>query len=413
MRSLHALVEPLRQGLRACRVRPLRTGLGMLAMAVAVATLVLVDTAVRGLALFAERSAARAFGSDTFVVAQIASPGTLPRRELERKQARHPPIRRSDLRFLERTAGERVIYAATAQRSGDVLVGARKFENAAISGTQATLPAIRDLAVAEGRFFSRDEERRGAQVAVLGRELADELFAGGDPLGQTVRIGGRGFAVVGVQARLGTSGGQSLDRTAWIPLPVFERLFGAAPTLQVSGRPLADGSVARAEDRAVASMRARRGLAPGVLDNFDLLSPEAARSFVVTLAKRIGAVAPLLSAMALLAAIVVVANTTLVSVAQRTFEIGVRRALGASRRAIVREVLAEAALVAFAGGIVGTLVVAVLTRALSVPLGLPLSLEPRIVAIALAHAAGAGLLAGWYPARRAGRLAVVDALRSE
>lgn len=415
VRFSRSLLESLGQATSTLAAHPLRSALGALAIAVAVATLTLVETALDGLEIYARKSASRAFGSDTFVLAQVASPGQISRRELARKLERNRPIRRSDTRFLEAWAGGRVIYAATAQRSGDVTAGGNKFENAAVNGTGAALPAIRDLGISEGRFFTPDEERRGVQVVVLGADIVEKLFPGRDPLGRTVRLGGRGFVVIGVQERLGTSGGVSLDRYAWMSLPAYERTFGAAPTLQVSARAPenAEGAAAfdLAQDRARATLRARRLLAPGEEDDFDILTPDAARSFVLVLARRIGAVAPLLSAMALLAAIVVVTNTTLVSVAQRTFDIGVRRAIGATRGEIVREVLCESALVALAGGTLGTLAVAGLARALSGPLQLELAVEPRTVLAALLASAGSGLLAGWYPARRAARVDIIAALR--
>lgn len=417
VRFTRSLLESLGQAVATLAAHPLRSALGALAIAVAVATLTLVETALDGLEVYARKSASRAFGSDTFVLAQVASPGQISRRELARKLERNRPIRRSDARFLEAWSGGRVIYAATAQRNADVIAGGNKFENAAVNGTGAALPAIRDLGISEGRFFTPDEERRGVQVAVLGADIVEELFPGRDPLGRTVRLGGRGFVVIGVQERLGTSGGVSLDRYVWMPLPAYERTFGAAPTLQVSARAPeaeeAEGAAAfdLAQDRARATLRARRLLAPGEEDDFDILTPGAARSFVLLLARRIGAVAPLLSAMALLAAIVVVTNTTLVSVAQRTFDIGVRRAVGATRGEIVREVLCESALVALAGGALGTLAVAGLARALSGPLRIDLAVEARTVLAALLASAGSGLLAGWYPARRAARVDIIAALR--
>ncbi len=405
--------ETLLQAAVTCRAHPLRSGLGALAIAVAVATLTLVETAVSGLALFTEKSASRAFGADTFVLAQVASPGQLPRKELAKKLERNPKIERSDVRFLERWAGDRVIYAPTAQRAGDVTAGGRKFESASLNGTGANLAEIRDLAVAQGRFFLPEEERLGAPVVVLGYDVAAELFPVADPLGQTVRIGGRGLTVVGVQTQQGTAGGVSLDRYAWMPLPAYERIFGAAPSLQISGRPTPTTPFDLAPDRARASMRARRQLAPGEEDNFDILTPEAARGFVASRVRRIGAVAPILSVMALLTAVVVVTNTTLVSVAQRTWEIGLRRALGARRSDIVREVLVEAILVSITGGAAGALVVSLLARAAAGPLGLDLRVEPRVLVMAMVASATAGLLAGLYPARKAARVDVITALRSE
>lgn len=407
-------MDSFRQAAATCAAHPLRTVLGALAIAAAVATLTLVQTAIEGLGVYALRSASRVFGSETFVLAQIASPGRTPRRELERKLRRNPPIRRSDVRYLESYAGDRVIYAASAQRTADVTAGGRKYENAAVTGTGSRLPEIRDLGIERGRFFLPDEERRGAPVAVIGYDIAERLFPGSDPLGRSVRLAGRSFTVIGLQARLGTSGGVSLDRYVWLPLAAWERAYGIPDTLQVSARPPDERSTLElAEDRARASMRARRGLRPGEEDNFDILTPEAARSFVLNLARRIGAAAPLLGGMALLAAIVVVANTTLVSVAQRTFDIGVRRAVGATRGRIVREVLAEAALVTLAGGVAGVLVSIGLVAALAGPLQLDLAVRPRTVLLALGASALAGLLAGWYPARRAARIEVVAALRQD
>jgi putative ABC transport system permease protein len=408
-----ALAETLGQAAATGFAHPLRSALGALAIAVAVATLAVVDAALAGLTLFAQRSAARAFGSETFVIAQVASPGQVSRRELERMLERNPAIRRADLRFLESVAGGRVVYAATVQQAADVTAGGRKFENATVTGTGAALAEIRDLGLSSGRFFTADEERRAALVAVIGRDVADRLFPGLDPLGRTVRVGGRGFAVVGAQARLGTLSGQSLDRSVFVPLAAHERLFGAPRTLLLSARAPASGELALAEDRARASLRARHSLWPGDEDDFGILEPAAARSFVLSLAGRVGAAAPPISAMALLAAVVVVANTTLVSVTQRTREIGVRRALGASRAQVVREVLAEACLVALVGGIAGLLVAAVLVKAAAGAAGLALALRPVAVLWALTASAVSGLLAGWYPARKAARIDVAAALRSE
>ena len=109
---------------------------------------------------------------------------------------------------------------------------------------------------------------------MIGADVADALFPGLDPLGRSIRVGGRRFEVVGVQSRLGTAAGASLDRYVWIPLPAFERVFGAPETLQVFARARERGRTAAAEDRTRTTMRARRRLRPGVADTFDILSPD-------------------------------------------------------------------------------------------------------------------------------------------
>ncbi len=413
----HHLLTPIAQAFGSIETHRLRSALGAIAVAVAVATMAAVVTALDGVSRYARASAARAFGSDTFVVAQVAAPGQTSRRELERKLERNPAITSTDVRFLDRYAGTAVEYGATAQRAADVSAGPRKYANAAVVGATWSLAAIRDLGIGEGRFFGREEDVAAAQVAVIGADVADALFPARDALGATVRVAGRGFRVIGVQARLGNLGGTSLDRNVWVPLGAFARAFGTPATLQVLARPLAADPDARelaaAEDRARATLRARRRLEPGQEDTFDVLTPDAARSFVFRLSERVGLAAGPISVMALLAAIVVVTNTILVSVTERTREIGVRRALGASRRAIASEVLAESSLLAAAGGAVGIGVVALAVRVVSQVALVDLELRFATMAWSIGAAAASGLLAGWYPARRATRIEVVNAIRAE
>jgi putative ABC transport system permease protein len=404
--------DAVTQAIGTLRGNPLRAALATLAMATAVGTVTLVVSGLDGLARYARDTGARAFGSDTFVIAKIATSG-LTRREVADRLARNPDIRRSDVRFLERFADGRVLYAPIVQRAADVTAGGRRFENAAVSGTTAALVDIRELGVERGRFLSRADEDRAGAVVVIGDDLAGELFPGVDPLGRRVRIGGRGFEVIGLQRRQGTAGGVSLDRYAWIPLATHERIFGAASTLQVFAASTTPGATVGAEDRAHATMRARRHQRPGQPDVFDLITPEAARGFVGALSSRVSAAAIPISIMALLAAVVVVTNTTLVSVAQRTRDIGVRRALGATRAAVVLETLAESAIIALAGGALGLAGAwAVVTIAAGVS-GVPLAVSAATAFASLASAAASGIVAGWYPARRAASIDIIAAIRQD
>jgi len=405
--------EAFTQAAVALAGNPLRAGLGALAIAVAVATIVLVVSALDGIALYARQTTARTFGSDTFLLAQIASPGSVSRRELQEQLQRNPPIRRSEVDFLERYAGGLVEYAPNAQTRADVTAGGRMLEGAAVTGTTWQLANLRDLAIERGRFFRPDEDRRGETVAVIGADVVEALFPAVDPLGRSLRLAGRRFTVIGTQERFGQAGGTSLDKYVWIPLIAYERAFGAPRSLQIFAKATGDRPPVVGEDRARISLRARRALRPGVPDTFDILTPDAARSFVTSLSERIGTAAGPISLMALLAAIIVVTNTILVSVTQRTREIGVRRALGAPRRQIMREVLAESALISLAGGTIGTAAAVTLVSLVAGALELPLAVQPATVGWSLAASALSGMVAGWYPARRAVRLDVVAAMRVE
>jgi putative ABC transport system permease protein len=416
MPLLRAGTDAFSQGLASVRTHPMRAALAGLAIAAAVATMATVVVVLDGVSRFARASAARAFGSNTFVIAKVAAPGQVSRRELEARLRRNPDIRRPDLRFLERHAGGRARYGATANRRVEVSAGPRRFDGASLVAATASLASIRDLAIDRGRFFSREEAEQAAQVAVVGATIADELFPAVDPVGQTLRIGGRGFRVIGLQQRQGTLAGASLDRNVWIPLRTGERVFGPPATLQILARsPAPDDdldAVVEAEGHARVSMRARRQLGPGEPDNFDILAPEASRTFVLRLAARVGLAAGPISLMALLAAVVVVTNTILVSVTQRTREIGVRRAIGATRAQVMAEVLAESVLIAVLGGGAGIALVFALVSVANA-FGLALELDAETVARSLAAAGLSGLAAGWYPARRATQVDVVEALRIE
>jgi putative ABC transport system permease protein len=400
------------EAIAAARHNALRSGLAALATAASVATIVLVVGALDGIGRYARETSARAFGSDTFVLAQVAG-GQLSRRELADRLARNPPIRRADARFLDRLAAGRVLYAPTAQRSGDVVAGSRRFEGAAINGTTSMLPDIRIIDVGEGRFFSSIETSGAAPVAVIGADVADALFPAGPAVGQRVRIAGRAFEVIGVVLRQGQAGGVSLDRYVYVPLPAYERAFGTVPTLQLFAKAAPGTDESSAEGRAYASMRARRQLAPGDADTFDVITPDAARTFVLRIAERIGAAAFPISFMALLAAVVVVANTALVSVTQRTRDIGIRRAVGAPQTQILVEVLVEAVLTALVGGATGILAAVTTLMLVSRVVGVPLETTPVTAAAAMTAAGITGIVAGYFPARKAARIDVIAALRTE
>jgi putative ABC transport system permease protein len=404
------LFEGVLQALATIRSHPLRASLAAVAMAAAVATTAVVQTGSNGLARSAREASARAFGSDTFTLARVAA-GNLSRRELAERLERNANITRSDVRFLERVADARVTYAATAQRQGGVSAGGRTFENATISGAQSTLFDIRDVGLDRGRVFTRAEDGQAAQVVVVGHAVAEALFQTTDALDRTVRIAGRGFRIVGVQAEQGSTGGVTLDRYVWMPIVAYERAFGAPPTLQVLAKPMDEDQAG--EDHARISMRARRQLRPDAADTFDIITPEASRNFVAAITQRLGAVGPPISLMALVAAIVVIANTTLVSVTQRTREIGIRRAVGAARANVLVETLAESSVIAAGGGAVGLAVAAFVLWLASRATGTPLPLEWPTALASLAAAAASGIVAGWYPARRAASLDVINALRQD
>lgn len=405
------ILEVARQAAGTLRSYSQRSALGALAIAVAVATIVIVVTALDGIRIYTERTTARTFGADTFVIGQVAAPGRVSRRELLAQLERNPPISRTDLAFLDRHRGGIALYAPSAQRRAEVTAGSLSIDDAVATGTSAEIVSIRQIDLQHGRFFDAREDAAGAQVAVIGADVAAALQIGS--AGGAIRLAGRRFAVIGVQQRVGSGGAGSVDKYVWIPLRAFERAFGAPRSYQVFARAAEALPPVAAEDRARITLRARRSLLPGADDNFDVLTPEAARGFVANLSQRIGVAAGPISLMALLAAVVVVTNTILVSVTQRLREIGVRRALGASKKRIVQEVIAESVMLSIIGGAAGAVAAWSILAAVAAITALPLQVESATLAWAMVAAAISGLAAAWYPASRATAIDVVAALRAE
>ena len=407
------LQESFSQAFAVVREYRLRSALGALAMAAAVTALAGISTGLEVLERFAAQTTARSIGSDVFQVARVGQRGRLGRRELALKLERNVAISRADSRFLGAYAGDLVTYAPSAQRIVDITSVEGKIESVPVTGTTAAITRIQDMALAQGRFFRDDESLRGESVAVIGDEVSRLCFPSGRALGGSIRIAGRAFKVIGIQEAMGQLGGQSQDRYVWVPLGGFERAFGPAASLQMFAKSRVEGETVHAEDRARSSLRAKRNLYPGQEDNFDVVTPDAARNFVASLSKSLGAAALPISLASLLAAFVVVTNTTLVSVAQRTREIGIRRAIGARRSNISAEVLAESLIVSVVGAVAGLVFVAALAALASALLKLPLSLAPLTLARSLFMAAVAGLLSGALPAARAARADILNALRAE
>lgn len=414
MRVSRALLrESVSQAFGVVRDYRLRSTLGALAMASAVTALAGMTTGLEVLQSFAAQTAARSIGSDVFTLSRVGVRGRLGRAELAKKLEKNISITRADVRFLDETAGGLVVYAPSAQRIVDVASVEGKLESVPVTGTTESITRIQEFALAQGRFFTEDESLRGDMVAVIGDEVARTCYPSGRALGSLLRVSGRAFRVVGVQEGLGQLGGQSQDRYVWVPLAAHQRVFGQAASLQVFAKSSTSGTTVLAEDRARSSLRAKRSLYPRQADTFDLVAPDAARSFVATLARSLGAASVPISVASLLAAFVVITNTTLVSVAQRTREIGIRRAVGAYRLNIGAEVLAESLIVSVLGALAGVLFVTVVAALASAILKLPLVLSALTLLKSLLLATLAGVLSGALPALQAARSDVLTSLRTD
>lgn len=397
------------------RAHKLRSFLTLLGVIIGVASVVLVGAAIDGLGAYAEGITSKAFGSDSYMIAQLASVGRLTRKQIAEKQKRNKRITPDDVTYLQAATGDRIMYSPYQQTFQDVKGDNQVYEGAVIIGAAATLPDIRDVPVSDGRFFNETEERMRKPVAVIGEDIRAALFPALAPIGRTIRVSGMEFEVIGLFERQGSSFGRSLDNPVYIPITVYDELFGAKRGFPVFGkaRPATQLKMDDALDITRSALRARFHTAPGTDDNFDVLTPDSVRSFVDQILGVIAAIVVPVTSISLLVGGIVVMNIMLVSVTERTREIGIRKSLGARQSDIMLQFLTEAVILSLTGGVLGLAGGALISALLTAAFGATLRVTLPYVLLAIFVSSTVGILSGWYPARRAARLDPVVALRAE
>ncbi|MFC1941814.1 ABC transporter permease [Chloroflexota bacterium] len=307
------------------------------------------------------------------------------------------------------------IYSSNLQ----VVVGSENLQSS-VTGITPEYWNIQNLEIASGNFFTTQDYQRGAKVAVLGPEVAETLFGTTDPIGQNVRMGTMIVRVIGITESKGGGFGSSPDDDIYIPLTAMQQAVAQSRTAQgdrvVSSIALTIIDEEKAEqvtEEITSLLRERHRLGPGVDDDFNIMSMSEISDTITeatgTLTLLLGAIA----AISLLVGGIGVMNIMLVSVLERTREIGIRKALGARERDIWGQFLIEAAFLSFSGGIIGVIIgwgISYLISSLGV---MSTVVSVDIIILAVSVSVGIGLFFGFYPAWNASRLNPIDALRSD
>jgi putative ABC transport system permease protein len=316
---------------------------------------------------------------------------------------------------LRDVTGNQMLYSPYRSRVEDVRGQAATVEDAQIIGVAAALSEIREVNLTEGRFFTEQEERSRTPVAVIGDEVRAQLFPGASPLGKAVKIAGFDFTVVGVQEKIGSAGGASQDTAVYIPAPAFTRLFGTQRSMVLFARARPETGLALDEalELSRVALRSRFKARPGLPDNFDTITPDTVREFIGRILALIGAVVVPITAISLVVGGIVIMNIMLVSVTERTREIGVRKSLGARKSDLMLQFLLESLMMSAIGGAIGLAGGALLARIGSAIAGVDLRVTLPYVFLSLFVSTVVGVLSGWYPASRAARMDPVEALRAD
>jgi len=399
------------------RANKLRSFFTLLGIIVSVTFLVAVIAIIQGMNAYVKENVADAMiGSNSFQVRR--TPMNVTRYiddDIERIN-RRPRISRVDAEVVRAAAPD---AEAVALQSGwptpiaDVSWRNRTVGDVLIFGVTAEYQIVQDYRIGSGQPLSEVDVLQRRAVVVIGADLADKLFETVDPIGQEVRILGDPFMVIGVNQSKGQVLGQSFDGFALMPITRFEMLYGRRSTTTVSVK------VARAEDVAPTmakveeALRVARGLRPTEENNFSLETSDALVAFWRTLTRVLFAIVPAVVAIGIVVGGIVIMNIMLMAVTERTHEIGLRKAVGATSRDIERQFLVESITLSALGGLLGVMAGWTMATAIAAVSPLPARVTTWSVVLALALGAGVGVLFGVYPARRAARLDPVTAMRAE
>lgn len=290
-----------------------------------------------------------------------------------------------------------------------------KNTNTQVAGITPTYAIVRKVSVSSGIFLSQRDTQELLKVAVLGPQVVTDLFGGGiNPVGKSIRINGQSFRVVGVTVSKGGSGFQNQDDIVYIPLTTAMKvIFGATNLTSISVEAKSANVMTQAQDEIGYLLLARHKLSNPSQADFSILSQNDILSTASSITGTFTALLSGIAAISLVVGGIGIMNIMLVTVTERTREIGLRKALGAKKKNIITQFLVESIILTFAGGVIGMIVGIITSIIISKIVNLPFSISLNSVILAIGVSAAIGILFGWYPARRASNLEPIEALRYE
>jgi putative ABC transport system permease protein len=404
------LLESVWIALQSIWVNRLRSFLTVLGNIVAVTSIVTVVSLIQGMNATVSGAIVGRVGADTFTIQRLPIVRT---QEDEERTRAFPLITLEEARAIRAFSPVIRAVVAMAQRRDSVSYRGQELENVQIQGVTSEYVELQQFDAELGRVISPVEVERDQPVALLGWDVAVQLFGEVSPLEKTIMLGGMRFRVVGVSSRKGSIFGNSQDAFIVIPLGVYQKLFGSRQSLALTVKPTSPDVLQEAMDDATLALRVTRRLKPSDGDTFGLFTSDTVLGLYQQATSGIFAVLVGVVALSLLVGGIVIMNIMLMAVSERTREIGLRKALGAKRRDIMSQILTEAVTLSTCGGLIGIVLGFLAARVIAYFTPLPATLEPWSIVLGIGITAGVGLFFGAYPAARAAKLDPIEALRRE
>jgi putative ABC transport system permease protein len=405
-----SILEAFKLAFQSLWGNKLRSILTLIGVVMGVASVIMVLTLVQGAKRYITTKLS-GYGADVF---SINREGIALNAEQYFMFQKRKIIRIEDYDALKDGCPDCSEIGATLNKSTNVVYNGHSSNNTDVRGLTASMMSLNNIDIALGRGFTPADEEHAFHNCIVGYDIIDNLIGDADPLGKEIRVDGIPFTIVGVGDRQGKTLGQSQDNWVAIPISTYQQIYGYNDSVNIYARAAggAPGMV-RAEDEARVIMRTRRHLAPDQADDFEIQTNDTFLDIANQLLGVFAWVVLGLGSIALVVGGVVIMNIMLVSVTERTREIGVRKALGAKQRDVLVQFLIESASLSSVGGVFGILLGVLVGKLITVFVGFPTAVPIWAIFLGLFLASGVGIFFGVYPASKAARLDPVVALRAE
>jgi len=388
----------------------LRAFLTLIGIIIGVAAVVVVGASISGLKTYVVDKVSKVLGSNHFMITRMANTGRISDEEFERRNRRNKDVNWDEYLYLRDNCKACFMVGASMNAGTEINQNGIEMPSVRIIGDTASMVDIEDKTINPGRFFSEAEVERSAKVCVIGTDIQDKFFANQNPIGQTIKVRGVTLLIVGIEEKRGSFFGDSMDRNIYIPLTVHNQIFNRTGGLQIHGKAANSEVLQDTVESARLTLRNRRELLGSEEDTFSIVNTDEFGSQMDQFTGAIKAVVLPITMIILVVGGIVVMNIMLVSVTERTFEVGLRKALGATRKQILLQFLIESALLCVVGGILGLILAIGVTQLITILLQIAMTITAFDIILSVGVSSVIGVAAGLYPAWKAARLDPIVAL---